>query len=99
MEQEDKPEEEKPIERTTEGLIDAFAAMLRHGCQNNDHLGVCYVVGFMGPMDPETSEQAFMFQSNANTLPVINRIMARMLDEAAAMDEDPLIIDPNQTQH
>ncbi len=95
----DKQEEEKPIERTTEGLIEAFAAMLRSGCADNDHLGVCFVVGFMGPMDPETSEQAFMFQSNINSLSNINRIMARMLDEAAQMDEAPLIIDPNSTQH
>ncbi len=97
MTTDDKPQEEK--ETTTEMLIEAFSNMLRQGCLNNEHLGVCYVVGFMGPLDPETNEQAFMLQSNAGRLPTVNRIMARMLDEAAMMDEDPVIIDPNQTQH
>lgn len=99
MAEPDKQEEEKPIERTTETLIEAFATLLREGCITNGSLGVCFVVGFMGPMDPETGEQAFMFQSNADSLPVVNRIMARMLDEAAQMDEAPLIVDPNSIQH
>jgi len=86
-------------EATTERLIEAFATLLREGCSKNEHLGVCYVVGFIGPIDPETNEQPFLFQSNFVSLPAVNKLMAKMLDEAALMEEDPRIIDPNMTQH
>ena len=84
---------------TTEKLIEAFARLLREGCARNEHLGVCYVVGFIGPVDPETEEQPFLFQSNALSLPVVNKLMAKMLDEASLLDEDPRILDPNLTTH
>jgi len=86
-------------EATTERLIEAFAALLREGCSKNEHLGICYVVGFIGPVDPETDEQPFLFQSNAVHLSVVSKLMAKMLDEAALMEEDPRIIDPNMTTH
>ena len=91
--------EKEEEEVTTERLIEAFATLLRNGCEKNEHLGVCYVAGFFGPMDPETGEQPFLFQSNALTLSVATKIMARMLDEAALMEEDPRIIDPSMTTH
>ena len=84
---------------TPERLMAAFGDLLRNGCQVNEHLGVCYVIGLIGPLDPETHEQPFMFQSNANELSVVNKLMAKMLDEAALMEEDPRIIDPNTVTH
>lgn len=86
-------------EATTDRLIKAFAALLREGCSKNEHLGVCYVVGLIGPVDPETEEQPFLFQSNAASLSVASKLMAKMLDEAALMEEDPRILDPNMTTH
>lgn len=86
-------------EATTERLIEAFATLLREGCSKNEHLGICYVAGFIGPVDPETEEQPFLFQSNAISLPMVSKLMAKMLDEAALMEEDPRIIDPNMTTH
>ena len=86
-------------EATTERLIEAMATLLREGCSKNEHLGVCYVAGFIGPVDPETEEQAFLFQSNAVSLSVVNKLMAKMLDEAALMEEDPRILDPGMTTH
>lgn len=86
-------------EATTERLIEAFARLLREGCIKNEHLGVCYVVGFIGPIDPETNEQPFLFQSNADSISVVNKLMAKMLDEAALMEEDPRILDPSMMTH
>ena len=86
-------------EASTERLIEAFATLLREGCSKNEHLGVLFVAGFIGPVDPETEEQAFLFQSNANSLATVNKLMAKMLDEAALMEEDPRIIDPGLTTH
>ena len=92
-------EKEGQEEVTTELLIEAFARLLRDGCQANEHLGICYVVGLIGPVDPVTNEQPFLFQSNAIALPIVNKLMAKMLDEAAMMEEDPRIIDPSISTH
>ncbi len=92
-------EKPKKEEATAERLIQAFATLLRNGCATNEHLGICYAVGLVGPVDPETEEQPFLFQSNAVSLSVVNKLMAKMLDEAALMEEDPRIIDPALTTH
>lgn len=97
MEKEGKQDEEE--ERTAAKLMLAFGRLLREGCLNNEDMGICYVLGCVGPADPDTGVQELLFQSNAVSLSVVAKIMSRMLDEAALMEEDPVILTPDGVSH